>query len=228
MMAYLITNLVNGKRYIGITKMIEHRWMIHKKTAKKSPKWAIHLAMAKYGIDNFEFSEVACAKSWNDLCELEKELIQQYGTYAPRGYNMTKGGAGALGYKHTPDKLKIMSVNRRGKGLGPLSEEHKEKLRIAHSKPEAIAANIARQKGKQQGPPPPGFGGRKHSQETRLKMSMSAKEASARPGVSEARSVRRHNRNESAGFRESLRLGWSRRRERLSVESGQLTLGFWQ
>ena len=52
---YLITNKVNGKKYVGQSIDIEERWKDHIWASKKS-KLLIYRAMRKYGIDNFDFS----------------------------------------------------------------------------------------------------------------------------------------------------------------------------
>lgn len=60
---YCIENLINHKMYIGQSINIENRWINHKwyssilKTTTKNTrnlKTAIHVAMKKYGTDNFQ------------------------------------------------------------------------------------------------------------------------------------------------------------------------------
>ena len=53
---YKITNLVNGKVYIGQSVDIYKRWTEHKDciTSKKGYK-PLYRAFRKYGINNFEF-----------------------------------------------------------------------------------------------------------------------------------------------------------------------------
>ena len=47
---YKITNLVNGKVYIGASKRIEDRWRDHKKRIN----YPIHSDLETYGLDNFK------------------------------------------------------------------------------------------------------------------------------------------------------------------------------
>ena len=49
---YLIRNKINNKVYIGQSIDIEGRWKDHKVRKDES---AIHLAIQKYGVENFEF-----------------------------------------------------------------------------------------------------------------------------------------------------------------------------
>ena len=57
---YKIINDVNDKVYIGQTvRTIETRWIQHKSSTKtKSDNLAIHNAMNKYGIENFDIYEI--------------------------------------------------------------------------------------------------------------------------------------------------------------------------
>jgi group I intron endonuclease len=52
---YGIYNKINGKIYIGITNNLKRRWSEHKKLSKKITEhsYAVHLAIKKYGLQNF-------------------------------------------------------------------------------------------------------------------------------------------------------------------------------
>jgi len=55
---YQITNTVNGKSYIGITKLdVTQRFAIHASSAR-TPKYPIQYAIAKYGEDNFTVKKI--------------------------------------------------------------------------------------------------------------------------------------------------------------------------
>lgn len=93
---YLITNLVNGKRYVGQTKLTLHkRWGIHRSDAKKGSSFAIHAAIRKYGVGSFQ---VQCLEivhtSHSDLLAAEIRHISEQNSLAPNGYNLTSGGQG--------------------------------------------------------------------------------------------------------------------------------------
>lgn len=97
---YKITNLVNGKCYIGQSKNIEARWKGHKREYLKHD-YPIYLAMRKYGVDNFKF-EVIIECDKDDLNFYETEYIYYFRSYIhmenSNGYNCTLGGAGLVGY----------------------------------------------------------------------------------------------------------------------------------
>jgi group I intron endonuclease len=91
---YKIINQINQKIYIGQTQNVEKRWRQHKYIAAKAIKRQyIHKAMAKYGVESFDFQIIATCKTWEDADETEKLLIIQYDSRNPdKGYNVSPGG----------------------------------------------------------------------------------------------------------------------------------------
>jgi group I intron endonuclease len=97
MLAYMITNNVNGHRYIGITVCaLEKRWREHRSAANTGSQKRLYKAMRKYGVENFAIQKIYDATSFEDLQEAEKRLIAQHETHASfnKGYNLTSGGEG--------------------------------------------------------------------------------------------------------------------------------------
>lgn len=93
---YKITNLVNGKMYIGVTKDPEQRKRQHfHSRPSKGKDYPIRHAVKKYGKDNFSF-EVLCIGSEDYIYDLEKKAIIAYGTIR-NGYNVAAGGKGGEG-----------------------------------------------------------------------------------------------------------------------------------
>lgn len=136
---YLITNLVNGKKYVGIThNSIEQRFQEHlAKSRCKNGNWKLHRALRKYGFDNFKLELLEDNISKEQIGERETYYIGLYDTLNS-GYNMTLGGAGTSGYKHnpehvksyihkiiTPERNKKISEALKGKSF---NTEHKRKL----------------------------------------------------------------------------------------------------
>ena len=87
---YVITNKINGKQYVGQTVHPEKRWWEHKNRAKtKYDLLPIHLAISKYGEDNFSFEIL----EWTyDYDAKEIETISKLKTLTPNGYNIARGG----------------------------------------------------------------------------------------------------------------------------------------
>lgn len=115
---YKITNKLNNKCYIGITsKGISARIKEHIYTAERDPVFPIHRALNKYGKDNFTFEllDFSC-NSWEELTEKEKYYINLYKSNDKEfGYNLTEGGDGALGRKHTDGAKLKMSIAASGR-----------------------------------------------------------------------------------------------------------------
>jgi len=129
MQSYIITNKQNGKSYVGITtRKIARRWYEHCYLGNSCGQ-LLNKAINKYGIDAFEIQVVASAKTIPDLKDLEKQLIVQYQTKVPNGYNLTDGGDGLTGYRHTEEQKKRNGDAKRGTIH---SDETKQKMKDAH------------------------------------------------------------------------------------------------
>lgn len=85
---YKITNLINGKSYIGQSVHIERRWKEHQQPNAMS---TIGLAIKKYGVNNFSF-EVLEELPIGLLDEKEQYYIEKYNTVVPNGYNVMEKG----------------------------------------------------------------------------------------------------------------------------------------
>jgi group I intron endonuclease len=93
---YLITNTLNGKKYVGQTSVsITQRWRQHRSASKKESTHPLYRAIKKYGPDRFtvECLEVV-AGSRAELVTAEIRLIAAHGCITPNGYNLSKGGEG--------------------------------------------------------------------------------------------------------------------------------------
>ena len=109
MMIYKITNLVNGKFYIGQTSAsIKDRWSRHCNNGSHCTY--LKNAIKKYGKDNFTIEEICVAKDRDELNKLEKSAIKEYDSLYPSGYNLTTGGDA---FNHSEEtKRKIGNANR--------------------------------------------------------------------------------------------------------------------
>lgn len=93
---YKITNCINGKMYIGQTIHPDRRWTEHKQKARHGQdKFPIHLAIAKYGEENFTFEILEWTENFNNE---ERRLIQELNTLSPNGYNISEGGENHVMY----------------------------------------------------------------------------------------------------------------------------------
>jgi group I intron endonuclease len=150
---YCLENKINGKKYIGKAVNPKVRLATHISNSKKDSKHTkyIHRAIAKYGIDNFWFRCIGFEFSENEILERERYLINFLDTTNPQnGYNLTLGGEGKSGYKHTVESKKILS-DLGSKKVGELnpfygrihSDTVKEAIQSARSKiTKQVAAEI--------------------------------------------------------------------------------------
>lgn len=97
---YKITNIVNGKCYIGLTKnTVEHRWKAHVDFAKRPRKTVSVIADAieKYGADRFSVEALYSAFDQAAALAAERSLITDYKSLVGfNGYNIRKGGEAGL------------------------------------------------------------------------------------------------------------------------------------
>lgn len=93
MIIYKLTNLKNGKIYIGQTVgSLGKRWNEHSTSMKNSP---LYNAFRKYGKDSFKIEVVCSALDPSYLNELEQHFIKYFNSFHPNGYNLTSGGDSA-------------------------------------------------------------------------------------------------------------------------------------
>lgn len=120
---YLLTNRNNGKSYIGFTTNPKRRKSGHCSRAKTgSHKFILSNAIRKHGWETFDWQiidqheDAQYAKT-----VLEPKYIKEYNTYYKngKGYNMTWGGEGTLGYRRTPEEIKAMRLRNRGRKPSP-------------------------------------------------------------------------------------------------------------
>lgn len=92
MYIYLITNLINNKKYVGITNNYKKRWANHK--CCNDPSMVIAKAIKKYGINNFKFEIIESNVPIEQIDEKEQYYIQFYSSHIStgKGYNVSLGG----------------------------------------------------------------------------------------------------------------------------------------
>lgn len=92
---YKITNQVNNKIYIGITKLsIEERWKKHLRDSN-SPLYPLHCSIQKYGSENFTIEVILESGIREEISSKEDPMIEFYQSrISQNGYNVAKGGYG--------------------------------------------------------------------------------------------------------------------------------------
>lgn len=111
---YKITNRVNGKIYIGQTRLstIQDRFKTHVKNANRRVNRYLYDAMNHYGINNFSIEELEHCDT-DDLDSREIYWISYYKSNDKNfGYNMTSGGGGGNTWLNGPNRETILNKIR--------------------------------------------------------------------------------------------------------------------
>lgn len=123
---YQITNLANGKRYIGSAMTLSQRWRQHKCALSKGDRRAnrrLLNAWNKDGPDNFEFKPILYCSAEN-LVMYEQAAID---SLKPE-YNIRKDAASNLGIKLSAETRRRISEVQKGVPKGAPSEEHRRNI----------------------------------------------------------------------------------------------------
>lgn len=116
----------NEPFYIGIGKTEKRAY----EKIKRNKFWHNVIAKTEYEVEIL-FDDL----SWESAGEKEKEFIKLYGKRDNNTgclVNITDGGDGILGVRHTEETRKKIGEESRNRKRGPRSPETKEKLRLAN------------------------------------------------------------------------------------------------
>lgn len=121
---YQLINKVNNKCYIGVTNNYQKRMREH---SYASNDFLISKAIRKYGWENFT-SDILFETYDSEIAyqAAESHYIKIYMSNNPsRGYNLTDGGQGTIGYRFSSESRDKMRIAKQGRKL---TEEHKKKI----------------------------------------------------------------------------------------------------
>lgn len=154
---YLITNLINNKKYIGWTSRDPlNRYKEHQRTnkPKNQDRSLISYALEKYGVDNFSFQILYQTLDLPHSKLMEQHFVSEHDSLTEQwGYNIDKGGNGHKRSASTIEKHRKKILGRKQ------TEEHKRK------KADAIRGEKNGMYGNKKGHP--------HTEETKRKISES-------------------------------------------------------
>lgn len=197
---YKITNLVNGKVYIGASKNIEKRWRGHRRGLT-----AIAEDLKTFGLEKFKF-EILLECPEDMLCQWERDMICLYDANDPeKGYNSPKDrpynpnvSEALKGRKLSEETKRKMSEVHKGRSL---SDEVKRKLSKAHKGQKAWNKGIT------------------HSEETKRKISEAKKGISrsdeTRRKISEAKKGHMTSDETRRKISEAKHLYWQKKKENI-------------
>jgi group I intron endonuclease len=125
MFLYVVTNLINGKQYVGIAAHPEQRKREHYSGHGSKLVWQ---AIKKYGKENLQFEVwYEADEAW--IRTMECRAIVMLETRAPQGYNLTLGGEGCAGWHPSMETRMKMSKSRSGFRNGMFGRIHSEETR---------------------------------------------------------------------------------------------------
>ena len=112
---YIITNIKNGKQYVGSSVNIKYRFTRHKQMLRdnihKNPK--LQASYNKYKKDLFFYTILELVEDKNKLLEREQYYIDKLNPW----FNICKVAGNVTGLKHTQKTIqKCIEANKRRKG----------------------------------------------------------------------------------------------------------------
>ncbi len=161
---YKVTNIINGKVYIGQTTQGLHRRRGDHERSSRNGSSTTYMSRSfnKCGLDNFEWEIIERCDSKEELDEMEFHYIVSYRSNIKKfGYNYTLGGEGTLGCFPSAETRKKLSESHKGRKM---TDEAKRKQK--ENRPSKVGINN------------PMYGvqspmkGRNHTNETRTKISI--------------------------------------------------------
>jgi hypothetical protein len=177
MIVYLITNKINGKRYVGQTiQTLDQRWSKHCSVSSANCGMPIVLAIQKYGQENFERKILSVCDNIDQMNHRESYYIRLLNTRTPNGYNVLSGGKNSLHTEETKKKISIAQTGEKNHNFGKnASIETKEKMsksqtgkhRWSEDERKAISQRVSGEKH--------GMFGKHHTQEAIDKISKAQK-----------------------------------------------------
>lgn len=131
---YIHTNLINNKKYVGITSIKpSYRWSNGNGYKRNIHFWN---AIQKYGWDNFKHEIILRNETYEYACAVEKCLIKHYRTTNPLyGYNRDPGGHSGIPHtEETKQKMRASHADYSGENHPLYGKQHKQETKDKISK----------------------------------------------------------------------------------------------
>lgn len=157
---YLIKNIINRKIYIGSSLNVNKRINKHFAELRRGKHYNILLQRTynKYGESSFIYGLLEDNLSSNIIVNKEQYYLDLYQPYNPDiGFNICEKAYTTLGYKHSEETKKKMSIDRKNNGEKyakygkdhhmygkTYSEETKRKMRMNHADHKGEKSSLAK------------------------------------------------------------------------------------
>lgn len=143
-LVYKLTNMINGKGYVGKAKDSYQRMWQHRtgKKGKSGKLQCVDAAIQKHGWDNFKVEWLETNIDPAKLLDREAHWMRQCDTLVPKGYNVMKPGVEVISMSDPEIRARWEAANpagvlksverkreKREKRLGEIGGEQAEELR---------------------------------------------------------------------------------------------------
>lgn len=137
---YLVTNKIDGKTYVGVTRFKpKSRWTQHLYKAKHAPTTHFHKAINKYGAENFSVTAIASCLDSAFVSAVEREVIKSFNPI----YNQTNGGEITVG-KRVPREVveRIIAANKGKKRTAEQKKANSDRAKARYLSNPEWKANV--------------------------------------------------------------------------------------
>ena len=166
---YKIKSIIQPDRiYIGSAVNYDKRRWEHIRELKRNRHHSVLLQrhFNKYGASDLKFEILMHVNNVNLLISEEQKYIDLHNPF----FNICRKAGSSLGFKHSEESKKKMSLARKGIKRSPMTQEQKEKLRNAHIGKKATRETKEKMRIKKSGKNNVMFG-KQHSEQAKEKMS---------------------------------------------------------
>jgi group I intron endonuclease len=130
---YAIEHRESGRVYIGKARNVARRWAEHRRSGLRG--YYLHRALQKHGADQFDWWVVQHCASNDEASAVEIEWIARLKSAGVTLFNITDGGDGALGRKHSDETRRKLAEAQRGRRL---SDETRRKMSLSRTNPSSL------------------------------------------------------------------------------------------
>lgn len=138
---YCVTNLENGKRYVGMTTLsVESRWRKHVSCSRESVvKSVFYRAIKQHGANKFVAEQIDSAETLEEIQQKERYWIYKLKSLVPDGYNLIDGGLNGHAV-HEQTRIKLSEAMRKRWSDPSSKNDLIEAQRVAQKRPDVIAS----------------------------------------------------------------------------------------
>lgn len=108
---------LKGLRYVGVSSNLKSRMSDHRGQARRGNSRPVYKWMRKHGVENIDPVELSVHSTSLEMFEAEIETIARLRAEGQDLLNVTEGGEGTMGYRHSQDVYDRLAESRRRENL---------------------------------------------------------------------------------------------------------------